>query len=93
MKRFARRDRMKIYGDLLLIIEAETKRGKIILTRIQQKAHVPFDRLKIYLSELKELGLIQDEASLKITEKGRQYITEYEKVTDFMKRMGLTYRL
>ena len=83
---------MKIYGDLLVIIEAETKRGKLVLTRIQQKANVPFDRLKIYLLELKELGMIQDESSPKITEKGRQYITEYEKVTDFMKRMGLLYR-
>lgn len=83
---------MKIYADLLVIIEAETKRGNLVLTRIQQKAHVPFDRLKMYLSELKELGLIQDEPSPKLTEKGRQYVTEYQKVLDFMKRMGLTYR-
>lgn len=64
----------------------------MILTHVQQKSNVPFDRLKAYISELLELGLIEDEAVPKLTEKGRQYITEYEKVLDFMKRMGLTYR-
>jgi predicted transcriptional regulator len=91
MKKLARRDRMKIYGDILLSIMAETKRGKIALTHIQQKSNVPFDRLKVYLSELMDLGLIQDESTLNLTEKGQQYVIEYEKVLDFMKRMGLSY--
>lgn len=91
MKRL-RRDRLKIYMDLLLIIKGESRKGKIVLTRVQQKSNVPFDRLKIYLSELKDLDMIQDEASPTPTEKGLQYITEYEKVLDFMKRMGLIYR-
>jgi len=77
--------------DILLTIRSESRKEKIALTRVQQKTNVPFDRLKIYLSELKDLGLIQDEASPKLTEKGLQYVTEYEKVLDFMKRMGLTY--
>ncbi len=78
--------------DLLLIIKAESRKGKIVLTRVQQKSNVPFDRLKIYLSELKDLDMIQDETLPTPTEKGLQYVTEYEKVIDFMKRMGLTYR-
>jgi len=82
---------MKIYGDILVSIMAETKRGKIALTRIQQKSNVPFDRLKIYLLELRELGLIQDESLPHLTKKGQQYVVEYEKVLDFMKRMGLSY--
>lgn len=92
MKKLPRRDKLKIYGDLLFILYSEAKREKIVLTRIQLKTNVPFDRLKIYISELKELGLIQDETSLKLTEKGKQYLREYETVLDFMKRMGLTYR-
>jgi len=51
-----------------------------------------FDRLKMYIAELKEIDLIQDEVSLKLTEKGKMYLREYEAVLDFMKRMGLTYR-
>ena len=72
------------------MVEARTE--KVVLTRIQLKTNVPFDRLKIYLTELKELGLIIDEPTLRLTEKGKQYIKEYENVLDFMKRMGLTYR-
>ena len=92
MKKLPRRDKLKIYGDLLFILHSEAKREKIVLTRIQLKTNVPFDRLKIYLAELMELGLIQDETSMKLTEKGRQYIREYETILDFMKRMGLTYQ-
>lgn len=92
MKKLPRRDKLKIYGDLLSILNSEAKREKIVLTRIQLRINVPFDRLKIYVAELKELGLIQDEPSLKLTEKGKQYLREYETVLDFMKRMGLTYQ-
>jgi len=52
---------------------------------------VPYDRLKNYIVELKELGLVQQEPNLRLTEKGKQYLKEYEKVLEFMKRMGLTY--
>ena len=92
MRRLPRRDKLKIYGDLLSIIYSEARTEKVVLTRIQLKTNVPFDRLKIYLTELKELGLIIDEPTLRLTEKGKQYIKEYETVLDFMKRMGLTYR-
>ena len=83
---------MKIYGDLLFILYSESKKEKVVLTRVQLKINVPFDRLKTYIADLKELGLIQDETSLKLTEKGKLYLREYETVLDFMKRMGLTYR-
>jgi predicted transcriptional regulator len=56
------------------------------------RINVPFDRLKSYITELRELGFIEDETSLKLTEKGKQYLREYEKILDFMKRMGLTYQ-
>ncbi len=64
---------------------------KIVLTRVQLRINVPFDRLKNYIVELNELGLIQDTASLKLTDKGKQYLKEYKAVLDFMNRMGLTY--
>ena len=82
---------MKIYGDLLSILQSENN-NEVVLTRLQLKLKVPFDRLKQYLTQLEELGLIEDESSPKLTEKGKQYILEYEKVLDFMKRMGLEYQ-
>ena len=91
MKRI-RRDRLKIYMDILLIIRNESRKGEIVPTRIQQKSNVPFDRFKIYLRELKELDLIQDESTPKLTEKGLQCLIEYQTVLNFMKWMGLSFR-
>ncbi|MGD0496639.1 MAG: winged helix-turn-helix domain-containing protein [Candidatus Bathyarchaeia archaeon] len=83
---------MKIYRDVLSAIQSETGNGEIVFTRVQQRTNVPFDRLKTYITELVALGLIQSECSPQLTEKGDQYLAEYEKVLDFMKRMGLAYR-
>ena len=74
------------------MLDAERRPEKIVLTRIQVKINVPFDRLKKYLSDLKDLGLIVNEDNPILTEKGKQYLLEYDKILDFMKRMGLVYR-
>ena len=92
MRTIPRRDKFKIYGDLLASLYYHTSGEKIVLTQIQVKINVPFDRLKTYITEIKELGLIQDETSLELTEKGIQYLRMYKKILDFMKRMGLEYR-
>ena len=92
LRKLPRRDKLKIYGDLLFVLYSESKKEKIVLTRVQQRINVPYDRLKTYIVELKELGLIEDETSLKVTEKGKLFLGEYETVLDSMKRMGLTYR-
>ena len=92
MRLIARRDRLKIYGDLLFILHAENKEDKPVLTHVQVQINVPFDRLKNYISELYDLGLIESTTTLKVTEKGKQYIAEYEKILAFMKRMGIAYR-
>ncbi len=92
MRKISRRDRLKIYGDLLTILSAESRNQKIVMSRIQLQLNVPLDRLRIYILELKRLGLIVDEQSLMLTEKGKEYIREYNKVLEFIKRMGLVYR-
>jgi predicted transcriptional regulator len=92
MKTIQRRDKLKIYGDLLSALSSESGAEKIVLTQIQVRIKVPFDRLKTYITELVNLGLVQDGSSLKLTEKGIQYLREYESVLDFMERMGLSYR-
>jgi predicted transcriptional regulator len=91
MKKIPRRDKMKIYGDLLSILQSESS-NEVVLTRLQLRLNVPFDRLKQYLKQLIELDLIEEETSPKLTTKGKEYIREYERVLDFMKRMGLEYK-
>jgi predicted transcriptional regulator len=90
MKKSPRRDKFKIYGDLLSALYYTSNAEKIVLTQIQAKVNVPFDRLKTYIAEVKDLGLIQGDAPLKLTEKGTEYLREYEKIIGFMKRMGLS---
>jgi predicted transcriptional regulator len=92
LKQITRRDRLKIYGDLLSILNEEANKGKVVLTIVQMRLNVPFDRLKNYISEIYNLGLIDDTTTLKLTEKGKQYITEYKKILDFMEQMGIAYR-
>jgi predicted transcriptional regulator len=93
MKKKARRDKMKIYGDLLNTLKSEqNKIGKIVLTHIQTKMNVPFDRLKNYISDLENLDLIEDQVGYNLTQKGKQYLDEYKKILDFMERMGIADR-
>ena len=92
MKKIPRRDKMKIYGDLLLILDSESATEKIVITKVQSRINVPFIRLKKYIADLIELDLIEEETSLKLTEKGKQYLEEYQNVLDFMKRMGMGYK-
>jgi predicted transcriptional regulator len=62
MKRIPRRDRLKIYGDSLsALMASEIKGEKVFLTHVQVRINVPFDRLKNYIAELKNLGFIEDE--------------------------------
>jgi predicted transcriptional regulator len=92
MKKIPRRDKLKIYGDLLYVLRREgNEKERVVLTRVQVQVNVPFDRLKNYITELRELGLIEGKMSLELTEKGKQYLMEYERVLEFIKRMGLTY--
>jgi predicted transcriptional regulator len=93
MKKKARRNKMKIYGDLLFILKAEKSiTDKLVLTRVQTKMNVPFDRLKSYISDLEDLNLIEDQLSYDLTQKGKQYLDEYNKILDFMERMGIADR-
>jgi predicted transcriptional regulator len=93
MKKIPRRDKLKIYGDLLSALKSDGKEGeRVVLTHIQVRINVPYDRLKNYITELKELDFIEDEKTLKLTEKGKQYLQEYRKILDFMNRMGLAYQ-
>lgn len=83
---------MKIYGDLLRVLLDESSKEKITISKIMTKSNLPFTRLKKYVADLVELGLIEDETTLKPTDKGKQYLNQYETILAFMESMGLGYK-
>jgi predicted transcriptional regulator len=88
-KRGNRRDKFKLYGELLTIISQESDKEKLVLTKLQNRLNVPYDRFKLYLLELKRLELVEDESSLKLTKKGQAFLCEYRRIRDFLNRIGL----
>jgi predicted transcriptional regulator len=91
MKKIPRRDKLIIYGDLLDALQNRAGSEKIVLSQLQTKINLPYDRMKTYIKDLVDLGLVEDQTSLKLTSKGKQYIKEYKRVLDFIKRMGISY--
>jgi predicted transcriptional regulator len=59
------------------------------MTRIQIKVNVPFIRFKEYFDDLQKKGLIYTASDITLTEQGIQYLEEYRKVQEFMKKFGL----
>jgi Winged helix-turn-helix len=62
------------------------------VTRIQNRANVPFVRFKEYVEELRRIGLVGAEPVLTITEQGLRYIEEYRRVRAFLEQFGLADR-
>ena len=91
MKKIPRREKLIIYGDLLAALQYRVGSEKIVLSQVQTKINLPYDRMKTYIKDLVDLGLVEDQTSLKLTSKGKQYIKEYKRVLDFIKRMGISY--
>lgn len=87
--RIQRRDKMKIYGDLLRVLQEESSKEKVVISKVITRSNLPFTRLKKYVADLAKLGLIEDETSLKPTDKGKQYLNQYETILAFMESMGL----
>ena len=94
MRKIKRRDILKIYSDLLTELHRESlrKSENIVLSHVQARIQVPYDRLKTYIIDLVNLGLIEDATSLKITKKGIKYLKEYGKILNFIRDIGLTYQ-
>lgn len=87
-----KRDKIEIVYDILSAVEK--KGGKIKPTHLLYKANLSHQRMKKYLAELLEKGLIaeqKDDANrwYTLTEKGTQFITEYTRIRKFTESFGL----
>ncbi|MGA2308152.1 MAG: winged helix-turn-helix domain-containing protein [Candidatus Bathyarchaeia archaeon] len=87
------RSKTRIYADILNSIMKHG--GKSGPTRILYGANLSYDRLMKHLSQLIELGLIQeekedDEVVFKLSDKGRAFVLEFIKVEKFAEAFGIT---
>jgi len=82
---------VKICSDILRTIEEEG--GEARPTRIMYRANLSYTRLKAYLSELKEMGLIKEEVSgehtvYRLTRKGVYFLIELRRIEEFLAAFG-----
>ncbi|MBS7610445.1 hypothetical protein KEJ19_07835 [Candidatus Bathyarchaeota archaeon] len=78
-----RRDRVRIYADILKAIWQESEGDRRVkITRVQYSVGVPFDRFKGYIAELQELGLIKAEGTLALTDRGKEFLVNWSRILE-----------
>jgi predicted transcriptional regulator len=89
-KRPRPRYRPKIFHDILCsIIKQEASTGIAKITRVQNEVNLPSDRFRAHLEDMETLGLVERNEGLTSTEKGKDFVSEYEKVEEVLRRFGL----
>jgi len=89
-KRPRPRYRPKIFYDIVCsIIKQEASGGVARITRVQNEVNLPSDRLRAHLGDMEALRLIEHGEGLTSTEKGRSFVSEYERIAEVLRRFGL----
>jgi predicted transcriptional regulator len=85
-----RRERWDILG-LLLSLLAENASGdaRLPLSRIAQRANLPYDRLIEYLGELRAGELVTDEEMPRPTQRGQDLLKSWRQWEAVLQRFGL----
>ncbi|NOJ27119.1 MAG: transcriptional regulator [Nitrososphaera sp.] len=81
---------MEIYNDILSAINTELINGEAKPTRVQSLSNLAYDKLVRYLDELESKKMIIQDP-LKITEKGQDFLRDYDRIKDFLLEMGVKY--
>jgi predicted transcriptional regulator len=81
---------MEIYNDILSAIKLELYNGEARPTRIQAKSNLAYDKLTRYLGELEVRNMITQKP-LQLTERGRDFLQDYDRIKDFVQAMGVKY--
>lgn len=89
-----KRTRFQIYFEILLGLRDEMRRmdGKPSLTRVSHRVNMPYDRFQETLVQLVKLDMVSpgDKGEYVVTEKGVEYLQEYRRMAEFLRRMGLS---
>jgi predicted transcriptional regulator len=81
---------MEIYNDVLSAINLELTNGEAKPTRVQSLSNLAYDKLVRYLNELEGKKMIMQHP-LQITEKGRDFLQDYDRIKGFVLDMGVKY--
>jgi predicted transcriptional regulator len=81
---------MEIYNDILCAISQELENGEAKPTRVQSLSNLAYDKLVRYLDELEGRNMIR-QGPLGITEKGRDFLQDYDRISEFLLAMGVKY--
>jgi predicted transcriptional regulator len=81
---------MEIYNDILSAIKVELTNGEAKPTRVQSLSNLAYDKLVRYLDELENKKLIVQNP-LTITEKGFDFLQDYDRIRDFVTAMNIKY--
>lgn len=77
-----RRSKLQIYADILNSINNESQNEEIKITRVQLSSKMSFEKVKQYITHLEKYQLVKSKSGLKITNKGRSFMENSEKIQD-----------
>jgi predicted transcriptional regulator len=84
---------MELYNDILKAIMNELTNDDSSVakpTRVQLRCNLAYDKLARYLDELESKKMILQNP-LMITEKGRDFLQDYDRISNFVLEMGIKY--
>ena len=81
---------MEIYNDILNAIQKEAQEGEVKPTRIQHQSNLSYDKMSRYLKELENKKMITV-SPIQITDKGKKFLNDYDKIKEFLSEMQLEY--
>ena len=86
-----RRNKLQIIIDILTLLQ---EKEKVKPTHLLYKGNLSYDRLKKYLTELEDKGLImvvkeKDKTFYKLTDKGYNFVMEAKKIKELTEAFGL----
>jgi predicted transcriptional regulator len=84
---------LELYNDILKAIVDEITNDDNRLakpTRVQLRSNLAYDKLARYLDELENKKMIL-QSPLLITEKGRDFLQDYDRISNFILEMGVKY--
>ena len=82
-----------MYNDILKAIGDEITNDDnnvVIPTRVQLRCNLAYDKLTRYLDELENRKMIL-QSPLLITEKGRDFLQDYDRISNFVLEMDIKY--